>query len=1399
VKKSTPLRPGCFLFRRLPAALLLLLATARLVLAAVPLPMDGLEFTPKEIAQGYRDGVLLAKPRPAHRYSADHAEAAEGRRLQRKFSRLGDTRVLEPAAGETTEDAIARLKATGRYEFVEPDRIIHARIIPNDPSLTEQWPLSNTGQNSGTAGADIGAFAAWDILTEAPSVIVAVIDSGLRMTHSDLAANLWTNPNPSTTGYTNDLHGINAAVSKTNVNSGNPTDSNGHGTHVAGTIGAVGNNGVGVSGVAWKVQLMPLRFLSADGSGTTSANIACIDYAIARGASIINASYGSRIYSAAEFAAIASARTAGIIFVAAAGNDGVSSDASSDYPAAYALDNIVTVAATDRTDALASFSNYGAGSVDLAAPGEAIHSTYHTSDAAYRTLSGTSMAAPHVAGALALLKARFPTDTYRQLINRLLRGTTRLATLSGKVQSGGRLNVANALAAASSAPFNDDFARRAIVTGSSVRVRSSNAGASSELGEPAHAGTVGGATLWWSWTAPSSDTVTFDTTGSGYSANVAVYTGTALASLQPVAAATTRTEFPAVGGTTYHVAVSGIAGASGLTLLKIGVVPPNDTFARAQGLQGSSVRVDATNVNATRESGEPTIAGVTGGHSLWYRWTAPGTARFMLAAFSTQTNTLAAVYTGTALNGLALVASNNNSSNQNSDALVGFNATAGTSYYFQIDNADTTGGELTITLTDALWQYPTTDEVTSSPAVGADGSVYVGSADGYLYALSSEGTLRWRGATSGAIDLASPAVGGDGTVYVGSTDGFLYAFNGTTGARRWRFAPGSEIASAPAIADDGTVYFRDDRALHALTGTATSATRKWSFSLSGATYSSPAIGSDGTVYVGATAGAFYAVAADGTQKWKFTADDDIYASPAIAGDGTIYFATLSGSVYALTAAGAQKWRWRIASATNGITSSPAIGQDGSVYFAAYDKKLYALRSDGTERWSFTAGDEVRASSPAIAADGTVYFGAYDGRVYAVKNDGTLVRHFATAARVRSSPLLANGRLYFGSVDAKLYAFDIGQGAAVSPWPMYRQNKSRTGRAEAGPISIALQPSSQVALLGSTLALRVTATGDPAAIYQWYKDGVPIAGATSATYSVPSVTAATAGRYTVVVTGAFGSVTSTAAIITIEATNVGRLVNLSVRAPAGTADQTLIVGFAVDGANTLLIRGIGPALSDYGVTGVLGDPQVVLYSSSGIALQRNDNWNGDTTLSTAFKSVGAFALNGASKDAALLRDVVADSYTAQITSSAGGTGAALAEIYDTNPAAGGRLVNLSARAQVTEFADPLIAGFVISGNVAKQVLIRATGPALAAFGVTGTLNDPKLELFRENTLIQSNDNWGGGATLTAAFARVGAFAIGNPASSDAVILATLPPGVYTAQVSAGNSLGGVALIEVYDVR
>src|SRR5439155_9028487 len=288
---------------------------------------------------------------------------------------------------------------------------------------------------------------------------VAVIDTGIRYTHEDLASNMWRNPgetgldangNDKATngidddgdGYVDDVYGINAITG-----SGDPGDDYFHGTHCAGTIGGVGNNGVGVAGVAWHVKLMACKFISSEGWGYISDAIECIDYARHKGARIMSNSWGSwGGYTQALRDAIAAARDAGIIFVAAAGNNyGNDNDVSPFYPASYDLDNIVAVAATDSADGLADFSNFGRTSVDLGAPGVGIYSCLNYSDSAYGYCSGTSMATPHVAGAFALLKAQFPTKTYAELIRRMFDTVDPLPALNDRSVTGGRLNLAKAL------------------------------------------------------------------------------------------------------------------------------------------------------------------------------------------------------------------------------------------------------------------------------------------------------------------------------------------------------------------------------------------------------------------------------------------------------------------------------------------------------------------------------------------------------------------------------------------------------------------------------------------------------------------------------------------------------------------------------------------------------------------------------------------------------------------------------------------------------------------------------------------------------------------------------------------------------------------------------------------
>ncbi|MGB7220414.1 MAG: S8 family serine peptidase, partial [Vicinamibacterales bacterium] len=327
--------------------------------------------------------------------------------------------------------------------------------VPNDPQFGTLWGLRNTGQSGGTAGADIRATEAWNLTTGSSNVVVAVIDTGIDPFHQDLAANVFQNTADCNTngvdddgnGFVDDCNGIDT------VNHDSyPFDDNGHGTHTAGTIGAVGNNSIGVVGVNWTVRLMACKFLDASGSGSSSNAIACLDYVALmkdRGVNIVasNNSWGGGGFSQALYDAIDAQRQRGILFIASAGNGSLDSDRTPQYPAGFSLPNVIAVAATTRTDGLASFSNYGKHTVHLGAPGDQILST--TPGNTYNTLSGTSMAAPHVTGVAALLKAQDPSRDWRAIKNLMLAGGDQTSSLANTV-TGRRLNALNALTCSNS-------------------------------------------------------------------------------------------------------------------------------------------------------------------------------------------------------------------------------------------------------------------------------------------------------------------------------------------------------------------------------------------------------------------------------------------------------------------------------------------------------------------------------------------------------------------------------------------------------------------------------------------------------------------------------------------------------------------------------------------------------------------------------------------------------------------------------------------------------------------------------------------------------------------------------------------------------------------------------------
>jgi subtilisin family serine protease len=388
--------------------------------------------------------------------ATDRADARQGADVRRREGLpLAGLEVVDPPAGVSAAVAAAALEREPQVLYAEPDVPRVALAVPDDRFFALQWALRNTGQTvdgtGGTPDADVDATEAWDLTTGSGAVTVAVIDSGMTLSHPDLAPNRFVNPGEAQgrTGVDDDGNGLVDDVGGYDFveGDGTPQDVDGHGTHVAGTLGARGGDGVGVAGVTWGSRLLPLRVLDGAGGGTASDAIRAYGYAARAGARVANLSFGGPTPSRAERDALAAAPN--VLFVAAAGNDGEDNDVVGSYPCEYELANVVCVAASDRDDRLAPFSNHGATSVDLAAPGVRIAGP-HLGDG-YAYLSGTSMAAPHVAGAAALALSRNPGLTTAGLRSVLLDSADRRPALAGRVATGARLDAAAAVASAGAA------------------------------------------------------------------------------------------------------------------------------------------------------------------------------------------------------------------------------------------------------------------------------------------------------------------------------------------------------------------------------------------------------------------------------------------------------------------------------------------------------------------------------------------------------------------------------------------------------------------------------------------------------------------------------------------------------------------------------------------------------------------------------------------------------------------------------------------------------------------------------------------------------------------------------------------------------------------------------------
>jgi subtilisin family serine protease len=554
---------------------------------------------------------------------------------------------------------------------VEEDGVVRATTTQANPP----WGLDRIDQR------DLPLDHAFTYDASGTGVTAFIIDTGIRITHTEF--------------------GGRASIGTDTVGDGqNGNDCAGHGTHVAGTIGS------STYGVAKAVSLVAVRVLNCEGSGSYSGVIAGVDWVTAHhsGPSVANMSLGGGASTAMDNAVRASIAS-GVTFAVAAGNEHVSACNSSPARTPEAI----TVGSTTSTDARSSFSNYGS-CLDLFAPGSSILSTWNSSDTATNTISGTSMATPHVAGVAAAYLQTHPTATAAEVAAALVADATTGHVTDARPGSPNLLLHEGSAATPPppGAPPNDLFANGQVLSGDNGSVAGTTALATKESGEPNHAGNPGGHSVWYRWTAPSDGTLTVNTAGSAFNTLLAAYTGGAVNALTLQAAnddtggPQSMVQFGVTSGTTYHLAVDGRKGASGdLTLgwSFAGIPPPpggpaNDLFADAELISGASGSTAGTSTDATKEAGEPDHAGNAGGASVWYRWTAPSSGMLTVDTFGSGFDTLLAAYTGSSVNGLTLKASNNDTSG--SQSRIAFKVSAGITYWIAVDGAGGASGSVAL-------------------------------------------------------------------------------------------------------------------------------------------------------------------------------------------------------------------------------------------------------------------------------------------------------------------------------------------------------------------------------------------------------------------------------------------------------------------------------------------------------------------------------------------------------------------------------------------------------------------------------------------------------------------------------------------------------------------------------
>ena len=1221
-----------------------------------------------------------------------------GTKLKQTYSTFPNLALVALDEDGSLESAIAAYKKSGLVERVSYNYIRTASVLPNDPLLGDgkQWGIDNAGQLGGIAESDVSAKEAWEIANDASEVLVAVLDSGIRYTHEDLAANMWVNSgeiagnglDDDNNGYVDDVHGINTVGvngERTPETEGDPMDDLGHGTHVAGIVGAVGNNGVGITGVAWNVKLMGLKFLDSQGEGSDADAIECINYAREQGAHIINSSWGGLDFNPLLGDAIEEANEAGIYFVAAAGNESSNNDDQPNYPSSYAYPNVVSVTATDKRDGFATFANYGETEVELAAPGVGIHSTYFSSDTSYRALSGTSMATPFVSGAIALLLTQFPEEPMASILNRLFSSTDTLESLARRCRVGGRLNLARALQPETPAPLNDDFEDAFSVSNSYFILSGSNVIGSSEASEPFHDVNATGKSIWWNWTAVEGGFTEISTEGSDFNTVIVIYKGDSLDALKLVAK--NRDESPnnngafvgfeASAGVSYRIAVDGLEGDSGNVSLSLGQSVINDDFSSALEIGGINFRTTSENIAASRESGEPEhIQNAFGSKSVWWKWTAPLSGNVTVSTSASNSfDTILAVYTGDSLEDLQLVSSNDDDDRTGVwTSVLNFYAQEGSEYKIAVDGWNGSYGQIALTVamaehddredartayTDTLDDISFTNQATKEigePSHGGD-------------AVGQSLWWKWTSTRSGQAELTT--FGSDFDTILAVYEGeslaslsLLGANDDSGGALSSRLALDVVAGGSYWVAVDGNDFRRDRSYGLARLNILVEEDASWV---------TPVIAEPEDP--GFVAGEFVSFQIDANRNAISFAAEGLPAGLAIDPNTGAISGTPSQSgrfevlIEATNAEGTGSYLYILEVAP--LPGSPVI-MPLPIEMKGIEGSLLTLKVDVVDQTGVTyqwLKDEVVLLGAVEASVEIGSIGSQDEGEYSVivtNENGSVLAGTVRVRMIREALINIATRGYVGVQSEIMIAGFIISGSSPRRVLIRGLGKSLEQRGLSGVLE------------DPRLAIYDIEGQEVARVDDWKQEdnGEEIEQVSlsvgAAPLAEPNESAILVtldpGLYTAHLSGQDGG-TGIGLVEVFDASSESietRLVNISTRVKAAAGDQVAIGGFVITGEDPkrVLIRALGPELTKRQVSDPMPDPYMVLYDSSG-PVAANDDWESEFTfkMREAFTQVGASQLDEESKDAAMVRELQPGLYTVIVNDFNYTSGIVLIEIFE----------------------------------------------------------------------------------------------------------------------------------------